>query len=51
MSKDGPYRNVLKAKPPMVITKKDMDHFVRTLDHILTELEQQREKKETEVTA
>lgn len=45
MSKDGPHRNVLKGKPPMVITKKDMDHFIDTLDQVLTELEDEMEEE------
>lgn len=39
ISRDGPYNNVLKIKPPMVITKVDMDHFISQLDLVLTEVE------------
>jgi 4-aminobutyrate aminotransferase-like enzyme/Ser/Thr protein kinase RdoA (MazF antagonist) len=34
---DGPYRNVLKIKPPMVFTKADADRFTDTLDRVLSE--------------
>lgn len=34
---DGPFRNVLKIKPPMVITTADADRFVACLDHVLAE--------------
>ncbi|MCG8617784.1 MAG: aminotransferase class III-fold pyridoxal phosphate-dependent enzyme, partial [Desulfobacterales bacterium] len=36
---DGPFSNVIKIKPPLVITRQDADHFVRNLDDILTEIE------------
>lgn len=32
---DGPYSNVIKIKPPMVITKEDTDMFLRVLDDVL----------------
>ncbi|UCH82583.1 MAG: aminotransferase class III-fold pyridoxal phosphate-dependent enzyme, partial [Candidatus Latescibacterota bacterium] len=32
LSTDGPYHNVLKIKPPMVITNDDVDMVVRALD-------------------
>ncbi len=35
---DGPFSNVIKIKPPMVITRADADMFVRVLDQILAEL-------------
>jgi len=38
ISRDGPDRNVLKIKPPMVINKKDIDFFIEQLDQVLTEL-------------
>ncbi len=34
---DGPFRNVLKIKPPMVFTTNDADRLVEALDRILTE--------------
>jgi 4-aminobutyrate aminotransferase-like enzyme len=34
---DGPLRNVLKLKPPMVFTKEDAEFVVATLDKILNE--------------
>ncbi len=37
ISTDGPYHNVLKVKPPMVITAADADLFVEVLDAALTE--------------
>ena len=33
---DGPYSNVIKIKPPMVIDKDDADMFVRVFDDALT---------------
>ena len=41
ISGDGPGRNVLKIKPPLVVTKEDMDMFVETLDQVLTEVASQ----------
>jgi len=38
LSADGPYRNVLKLKPPLVFCVKDVDRFVQVLDQVLTEL-------------
>ncbi|CAB0010743.1 unnamed protein product [Nesidiocoris tenuis] len=40
MSSDGPDRNVLKLKPPMVFNKEDANFFVSVLDEILTEIEE-----------
>lgn len=37
-SADGPYRNVLKFKPPMVLSLDDADHLLKTLDSILDEI-------------
>ncbi|KAF6207654.1 hypothetical protein GE061_016101 [Apolygus lucorum] len=39
MSSDGPDRNVLKLKPPMVFNKQDADLVVKILDEILTDVE------------
>jgi 4-aminobutyrate aminotransferase-like enzyme/Ser/Thr protein kinase RdoA (MazF antagonist) len=36
---DGPFHNVIKIKPPMVVTRDDADMFVRVLDDILTVME------------
>lgn len=33
---DGVKLNVIKIKPPLVITKEDCTHFVQALDSILT---------------
>ncbi len=35
---DGPFHNVIKIKPPMVIAKEDSDMFIRVLDDILTDM-------------
>ena len=32
ISSDGPEHNVLKVKPPMVLTEADVDRFVAVLD-------------------
>ena len=37
-SADGPNRNVLKFKPPMVLSLDDVDHLLRTLDTIFDEI-------------
>ena len=37
---DGIYGNVLKIKPPMVLTREDCDHFVQAVDSVLTKLVQ-----------
>jgi len=37
ISTDGPFRNVLKIKPPLSFSESDSDLFVRTLDRILSE--------------
>lgn len=38
-SADGPNRNVLKFKPPMVLSLDDAEHLIETLDSILDEIE------------
>lgn len=40
LSADGPYRNILKFKPPMCFTMEDAKHAVETIDALLTELEE-----------
>ena len=35
VSTDGPFRNVLKIKPPLVFTRSNADLLVDTLDEIL----------------
>jgi len=35
---DGPFNNVIKIKPPMVITKEDIDMFVRVFDDELSKM-------------
>ncbi len=39
LSTDGPLHNVLKIKPPMVITKQDVDETLEALDEVLTLVE------------
>lgn len=39
LSADGPYRNVLKFKPPMCFSETDADTVVDKIDSILTDLE------------
>ena len=36
VSKDGPDNNVIKIKPPLVITRASVDVFVDALDRVLT---------------
>ncbi len=38
LSTDGPLHNVLKIKPPMVLTKQDVDETLTALDEVFTEL-------------
>lgn len=38
-SADGPNRNVLKFKPPMVLTIDDVDHLLKVLDAVMDEIE------------
>jgi ethanolamine-phosphate phospho-lyase len=44
VSSDGPDRNVLKLKPPLVFSHDNVDHFIKILDEVLTEI------SDTEVT-
>ncbi len=37
VSTDGPFRNVLKIKPPLVFTRADAEFFLETLDNVLGE--------------
>jgi len=39
LSTDGPLHNVLKIKPPMVLTKQDVDETLEALDEVLTRIE------------
>lgn len=36
-SRDGPQRNVLKIKPPLVLQRSDVDRYIETLDETLSE--------------
>ena len=36
-SRDGPQRNVLKIKPPLVLQRSDVDFYIETLDETLAE--------------
>jgi 4-aminobutyrate aminotransferase-like enzyme/Ser/Thr protein kinase RdoA (MazF antagonist) len=38
LSTEGPHHNVLKIKPPLVISKGDCDFFLKTLDEVMTRL-------------
>ncbi|XP_015190483.1 PREDICTED: alanine--glyoxylate aminotransferase 2-like [Polistes dominula] len=49
VSSDGPDRNVLKLKPPMVFTIENANEFVSTLDEVLQEIDIDTEE-ELEVT-
>jgi 4-aminobutyrate aminotransferase-like enzyme len=35
LSTEGPHHNVLKIKPPLVISKEDCDFFLETLDRVM----------------
>ena len=37
---DGIYGNVLKIKPPIVLTREDCDQFIQAVDSVLTKLVQ-----------
>lgn len=39
ISRDGPHRNVLKLKPPMVFTNQNVDHFIKVIGKVLNEVE------------
>lgn len=41
LSCDGPHRNVLKFKPPMVFEKEDADFLLHKLDLIFQEIKKQ----------
>ena len=38
ISADGPDENVLKIKPPMVIKREDVDHFMNVFEKVFKEL-------------
>ncbi|MGB9905921.1 MAG: aminotransferase class III-fold pyridoxal phosphate-dependent enzyme, partial [Candidatus Saccharicenans sp.] len=35
LSTDGPFRNVIKIKPPLVFTRSDVDRVVENIDLVL----------------
>jgi len=39
---DGPYHNVIKIKPPMVLDGGDVDMFVRIFDDELAKMKEKR---------
>jgi 4-aminobutyrate aminotransferase-like enzyme/Ser/Thr protein kinase RdoA (MazF antagonist) len=39
LSTDGPFHNVLKIKPPMVLSAADVDEVITALDEVLAEVE------------
>jgi 4-aminobutyrate aminotransferase-like enzyme len=39
ISTDGPYDNVLKIKPPLVISEQDIDYFLKCFEEVLDEPE------------
>jgi len=39
LSCDGPANNVFKIKPPMVVQREDMDHFLDVLDQALHQVQ------------
>ena len=39
LSADGPHRNVLKFKPPMIFSRENVDEVVSKIDEILSEME------------
>jgi len=55
LSADGPYRNVLKIKPPLVLDEGSADRITAVLDKVLTEIEgsglfENEEKAKTNLT-
>lgn len=49
ISRDGPYENVLKFKPPMCFSLENVDTLVEMLDSVFAELTQNRESAAHEV--
>jgi len=39
LSIDGPRKNVIKIKPPMVITKEDVDRTIKSLNEVFSDIE------------
>ena len=39
LSIDGPRKNVIKIKPPMVISKEDVDRTIKSLDEVFSDIE------------
>jgi 4-aminobutyrate aminotransferase-like enzyme len=42
LSTDGPFHNVLKIKPPMVLTERDVDQTLEALDEVLVDISKRR---------
>ncbi len=42
LSTDGPFHNVIKIKPPMVLTAEDVAAVLENIDEVLTEIEARR---------
>lgn len=49
ISRDGPYENVLKFKPPMCFSLENVDTLVEMLDSVFAELTRNRESAAHEV--
>lgn len=49
ISRDGPYENVLKFKPPMCFSLENVDTLVEMLDSVFAELTRNRESAAQEV--
>ena len=45
LSTDGPSKNVLKIKPPLVITENDVDMFVDVLDEELRSIQREARRR------
>ena len=48
LSTDGPLHNVVKMKPPMVLTEDDIDMTIRAFDHELLLLQEDLDLKRKE---
>jgi hypothetical protein len=48
VSSDGPNRNVLKLKPPLVFSHENADHFIKILDEVLMEVNDEEVSRKAE---